>query len=86
MAPFLPQSGPPPQHRGYSETDPGRPSQIPPLGNLRPRARFSIAYYLALFLGFWLMQLYFFQASMPLKFRTASFARISTTTASPAPS
>jgi len=46
--------------RGYSTTDPARSPRRPPLGDLQPRARFSLAYYLAILGGFLLLQWLFF--------------------------
>ncbi len=46
--------------RGYSETDPARPARKPPLGDLRPRTRFSLTYYLLAIAGLLLLQWLFF--------------------------
>jgi cell division protease FtsH len=56
MNPTPPASDPPPQARGYSETDPARPPRKPPLGQIEPRARFSLAFYLVTIGGFLLLQ------------------------------
>ncbi len=50
----------PRQGRGYSNTDPARSARKPPLGNLQPRARFSLAYYVAMLGGIFLLQWLFF--------------------------
>src|SRR5262245_11688206 len=60
MASDRPASDPAREARSYSETDPARPARKPPLGNLRPRARFSLTYYLLTLAGLLLPQLLFF--------------------------
>jgi cell division protease FtsH len=53
------RSGPPLSTPGHSNTD-HRPPRRAPLGDLEPRARFSLVYYLALLAGFFLLQSIFF--------------------------
>ena len=48
------------EERGYSKTDPRRPARKPPLGDLQPRARFSLAYYAAMLGIVFLFQWFFF--------------------------
>jgi len=60
MKPDPSESTHPHRARGYSQTDPTRSQRKPPLGGLQPRARFSLAFYLATFGGFLLLQWLFF--------------------------
>jgi cell division protease FtsH len=69
-------SDPPQEARGYSQMDPPGDRRKPPLGNLRPKMRFSLAYYLATLAAFLLLQWFFFSGvkapEMPYsEFRTA---------------
>ncbi len=47
----------------HSKTDPARPGRKPPLGDMKPRARFSLAYYLAILALFLLLQSVFFSGT-----------------------
>ncbi|HXV37787.1 MAG TPA: hypothetical protein VEC18_11590, partial [Myxococcota bacterium] len=60
MPPHSPKPEPRRAPRGYSDTDPARPPRRPPLRDLKPRARFSLAYYLALIGGMLALQWIFF--------------------------
>jgi len=60
MSPIPPNGEAPRESRGYSNTDPARRPRRPPLRDLQPRARFSLAYYLAILGGFLLLQSLFF--------------------------
>jgi cell division protease FtsH len=76
MSPTPANAEPPRERRGYSNTDPARSPRRPPLRDLQPRARFSLAYYLAILGGFLLLQTLFFSdvdaPEMPYsEFRTA---------------
>ena len=48
------------ESKRHSRTDPARPGRKPPLGDLHPKARFSLAYYLAILAIFLLLQSVFF--------------------------